>query len=137
MSDPTDYDAIELEAILGKGGVIVTVSVNELAKTMLEAYKQGYQGDAFHEVVRTQCPRAFLRDYNEAADLAWQWFREEVAQFASWKMGCCHGDESPECYRAWRDVMEHDFRFGVEAKQYCDSLKSLREPDEYAEQISV
>jgi hypothetical protein len=115
----------------------MTVSVNEIAKTMLEAYKQGYQGDAFHEVVRTQCPRAFLVDYNKAADVAWQWFRVEVAEFAAWSMGSCHGDESPECYRAWRDVMEHDFEFGVQADKYWDYLQSRREADNFLERTSA
>jgi hypothetical protein len=96
----------------------MTVSVNEIAQTMLETYKQGYQGDAFHQIMRTQYPLAFLGDYNKAADVAWYWFREEVAEFASWCAGSVHGDTSPECYRAWRDVMEHDFEFGVQALRH-------------------
>ena len=87
-------------------------TVEDIAATMLGARKQCFEGDAFHDVVRDRHPHASLHEYNEAADLAWRWSRQEVADFAGWCAGSCHGDGSAEEKQARRSVMEIDYKFG-------------------------
>ena len=98
----------------------------EVEAELVEAIKQGTHGDELYRLCEDSAPSMFLtehnREINTAVYNAWHKYREEVANFAGWCEGSCHGDASPEAFKAWRDVMENDFMFGRMHERYLEKV---------------
>ena len=84
----------------------------EVEAELVEAIKQGNCVENMYPAFCNQYPYVQPETYYTAVQNAWHEYRKEVAWYAAYCAGSCHGDASAEAFKAWRDVMESDFAFG-------------------------
>ena len=94
----------------------------EVEAELVEAIKQGKHGDRLYELCEDSAPPMHPDVFYAAVQNAWHEYRKEVAWYASWCAGSCHGDFSAEAFKAWRDVMESDFMFGRMHDDYLEKV---------------